>query len=438
MIILSVKTCSGLDDLNLLSSVCCYWSARVFIATMPGLLLGDVFPNFEAETTNGKIKFHDFLGDSWGILFSHPCDYTPVCTTELGRAAKLSDEFSRRNVKMIALSIDSLEDHRGWTKDILAYNNEESGCAFPFPIIADHQRELAVALGMLDPDEKDKDGMPLTARCVSVKTCMHTQVHRYRQTKNTLRATLSSCQYLSTVSAFFLSVSLYRFCFLPVSISLPFLLSSCQYLSLPFLLSSCQYLSLPFLLSSCQYLSTVSAFFLSVSLYRFCFLPVSISLYRFCFLPVSISLYRFCFLPVSISLYRFCFLPVSISLYRFCFLPVSISLYRFCFLPVSISLYRFCFLPVSISLYRFCFLPVSISLYRFCFLPVSISLPFLLSSCQYLSLPFLLSSCQYLSTVSVSGKSLPTMRSSSSFWCSIFHKHDLFMLLQAAYLHWLV
>ncbi|XP_013996229.1 peroxiredoxin-6 [Salmo salar] len=135
---------------------------------MPGLLLGDVFPNFEAETTKGKIKFHDFLGDSWGILFSHPSDYTPVCTTELGRAAKLSDEFSRRNVKMIALSIDSLEDHHGWTKDILAYNNEESGCAFPFPIIADNQRELAVALGMLDPNEKDKDGMPLTARCVFV------------------------------------------------------------------------------------------------------------------------------------------------------------------------------------------------------------------------------------------------------------------------------
>uniref|UniRef100_A0A674AYW5 Peroxiredoxin-6 n=1 Tax=Salmo trutta TaxID=8032 RepID=A0A674AYW5_SALTR len=135
---------------------------------MPGLLLGDVFPNFEAETTKGKIKFHDFLGDSWGILFSHPSDYTPVCTTELGRAAKLSDEFSRRDVKMIALSIDSLEDHHGWTKDILAYNNEESGCAFPFPIIADNQRELAVALGMLDPNEKDKDGMPLTARCVFV------------------------------------------------------------------------------------------------------------------------------------------------------------------------------------------------------------------------------------------------------------------------------
>uniref|UniRef100_A0A1A8CSS9 Peroxiredoxin 6 n=1 Tax=Nothobranchius kadleci TaxID=1051664 RepID=A0A1A8CSS9_NOTKA len=83
---------------------------------MPGLLLGDVFPDFEAETTVGKIKFHDFLGDSWGILFSHPRDYTPVCTTELGRAAKLSSEFSKRNVRMIALSIDCLEDHYGWSK----------------------------------------------------------------------------------------------------------------------------------------------------------------------------------------------------------------------------------------------------------------------------------------------------------------------------------
>ncbi|KAM9350230.1 peroxiredoxin-6-like isoform 2-T2 [Symphorus nematophorus] len=83
---------------------------------MPGLLLGDVFPDFEAETTTGKIQFHEFLGDSWGILFSHPRDYTPVCTTELGRAARLSSEFSKRGVKMIALSIDCLEDHHGWTK----------------------------------------------------------------------------------------------------------------------------------------------------------------------------------------------------------------------------------------------------------------------------------------------------------------------------------
>ncbi|XP_010888595.1 peroxiredoxin-6-like isoform X2 [Esox lucius] len=135
---------------------------------MPGLLLGELFPNFEAETTTGKIKFHDFLGDSWGILFSHPRDYTPVCTTELGRATTLCLEFSRRNVKMIALSIDSLEDHHGWIKDILAYNTEGCGGAFPFPIIADHHRELAVGLGMLDPEEKDEHGMPLTARCVFV------------------------------------------------------------------------------------------------------------------------------------------------------------------------------------------------------------------------------------------------------------------------------
>ncbi|NWZ52879.1 PRDX6 protein, partial [Haliaeetus albicilla] len=83
---------------------------------MPGLLLGDEAPNFEAETTQGRIRFHDFLGDSWGILFSHPRDFTPVCTTELGRAAKLAPEFSKRNVKMIALSIDSVQDHLSWSK----------------------------------------------------------------------------------------------------------------------------------------------------------------------------------------------------------------------------------------------------------------------------------------------------------------------------------
>ncbi|NWT06341.1 PRDX6 protein, partial [Mionectes macconnelli] len=83
---------------------------------MPGLLLGDEAPNFEADTTQGRIRFHDFLGDSWGILFSHPRDFTPVCTTELGRAAKLAAEFSKRNVKMIALSIDSVQDHLSWCK----------------------------------------------------------------------------------------------------------------------------------------------------------------------------------------------------------------------------------------------------------------------------------------------------------------------------------
>uniref|UniRef100_A0AAY5EWZ3 Peroxiredoxin-6 n=1 Tax=Electrophorus electricus TaxID=8005 RepID=A0AAY5EWZ3_ELEEL len=136
--------------------------------SMPGLLLGDAFPNFEADTTIGKLKLYDFLGDSWGILFSHPRDYTPVCTTELGQAAELSPEFTKRNVKMIALSIDSLEEHYSWSKDILAYNNDETVSEIPFPIIADDRRELAVELGMLDPEEKDQSGMPLTARCVFV------------------------------------------------------------------------------------------------------------------------------------------------------------------------------------------------------------------------------------------------------------------------------
>ncbi|XP_029474172.1 peroxiredoxin-6-like [Rhinatrema bivittatum] len=135
---------------------------------MPGLLLGDLFPNFEAETTCGKIKFHDFLGNSWGILFSHPRDYTPVCTTELGRAAQLYPEFEKRGVKMIALSIDNVTDHHGWSKDINAYNGEEPTDTLPFPLIADDKRDLAIALGMLDPDERDNTGMPLTARCVFI------------------------------------------------------------------------------------------------------------------------------------------------------------------------------------------------------------------------------------------------------------------------------
>ncbi|XP_056384000.1 peroxiredoxin-6 [Hyla sarda] len=135
---------------------------------MPGLLLGDVFPDFEADTTIGHIKFHEFLGDSWGVLFSHPRDYTPVCTTELGRAAKMAPEFKKRNVRMIALSIDSVPDHLGWSKDINSYNCEEPKETLPFPIIADPKRDLAVMLGMLDPDEKDNEGMPVTARCVFI------------------------------------------------------------------------------------------------------------------------------------------------------------------------------------------------------------------------------------------------------------------------------
>ncbi|NXA80551.1 PRDX6 protein, partial [Thryothorus ludovicianus] len=98
-------------------------------AAMPGLLLGDEAPNFEADTTHGRIRFHDFLGDSWGILFSHPRDFTPVCTTELGRAARLAPEFSKRNVKMIALSIDSVQDHLSWCKVLMPYLEQRLGRA---------------------------------------------------------------------------------------------------------------------------------------------------------------------------------------------------------------------------------------------------------------------------------------------------------------------
>ncbi|XP_038064069.1 peroxiredoxin-6-like [Patiria miniata] len=127
--------------------------------------LGEIFPDFEADTSTGKINFHEWLGVSWGILFSHPADYTPVCTTELGAAANLAGEFAKRNVKMIALSVDSVESHLGWIKDIQA-NSKLTG-DFPYPIIAD-DRTLAVKFGMLDPDEVNKAGMPLTARCVFI------------------------------------------------------------------------------------------------------------------------------------------------------------------------------------------------------------------------------------------------------------------------------
>ena len=109
-----------------------------------------------------------FLNVSWAILFSHPADYTPVCTTELGRVAELAPKFEKRGVKLFALSCDGVESHKGWIKDIVDYSKSESGESdFPYPIIADEKRELAVKLGMIDPDEKDAQGLPLTARAVS-------------------------------------------------------------------------------------------------------------------------------------------------------------------------------------------------------------------------------------------------------------------------------
>src|SRR5678816_2122124 len=112
------------------------------------LRLGDVAPNFTAQTTEGEIDFYEYLGNSWGVLFSHPADYTPVCTTELGRTALLKEEFAKRNVKVLAVSVDPLESHRGWVTDI----NETQNCTVDFPIIADENREVATLYDMIHPN----------------------------------------------------------------------------------------------------------------------------------------------------------------------------------------------------------------------------------------------------------------------------------------------
>ena len=113
-----------------------------------GLRLGDAAPNFKAQTTEGEIDFYEYLGNNWGILFSHPADYTPVCTTELGKTALLNEEFAKRNVKVIAVSVDPLDKHEGWVKDI----NETQNCNVNFPIIADADRNVATLYDMIHPN----------------------------------------------------------------------------------------------------------------------------------------------------------------------------------------------------------------------------------------------------------------------------------------------
>jgi thioredoxin-dependent peroxiredoxin len=112
------------------------------------LRLGDVAPNFKAQTTEGEIDFYEYLGNGWGILFSHPADYTPVCTTELGKTALLQEEFAKRNVKVLAVSVDPLDKHFGWRNDI----NETQNCNVHFPIIADENREVATLYDMIHPN----------------------------------------------------------------------------------------------------------------------------------------------------------------------------------------------------------------------------------------------------------------------------------------------
>ena len=110
--------------------------------------LGDTAPDFTADTTEGTIEFHKYLGDGWGILFSHPKDYTPVCTTELGRVANLKSEFDKRNVKVLALSVDPVDSHKGWVNDI----NETQSCSVNYPIIADPDKKIAGMYDMIHPN----------------------------------------------------------------------------------------------------------------------------------------------------------------------------------------------------------------------------------------------------------------------------------------------
>ncbi len=122
--------------------------------------LGDIAPDFTADTTEGTISFHDYLGDSWGILFSHPKDFTPVCTTELGAFSAAKPEFDKRNTKLLGLSVDSVESHEGWKGDIA----ETQGTALNFPLIADEDRKVAELYDMIHPNELET----LTVRSVFI------------------------------------------------------------------------------------------------------------------------------------------------------------------------------------------------------------------------------------------------------------------------------
>src|SRR5258708_26367723 len=124
------------------------------------LQINDIAPDFEADTTEGRIRFHDWIGDSWAVLFSHPKDFTPVCTTELGMVAKLKGEFDKRNVKPIAVSVDDVKSHKGWIGDI----EETQGTKMNFPILGDADRKVAGLYGMIHPEANDT----LTVRSVFV------------------------------------------------------------------------------------------------------------------------------------------------------------------------------------------------------------------------------------------------------------------------------
>ncbi|XAR49744.1 Peroxiredoxin [Bertholletia excelsa] len=131
---------------------------------MPGLTIGDTLPDLQVESTHGKIRLHDYVGDGWVILFSHPGDFTPVCTIELGLMAAYADKFAERGVKLLGLSCDDVPSHKDWIKDIEAYNN---GHPVKYPIIADPRRELIKQLNMVDP-EKDSEGNQTPSRALHI------------------------------------------------------------------------------------------------------------------------------------------------------------------------------------------------------------------------------------------------------------------------------
>ena len=122
--------------------------------------IGDTAPDFQAQTTEGPISFHDWIGDSWAVLFSHPKDFTPVCTTELGAMAKITNEFKKRGVKVLAISVDPLDSHKGWIKDI----NETQNANVNFPMIADPEKKVAMLYDMIHPNALDN----MTVRSVFV------------------------------------------------------------------------------------------------------------------------------------------------------------------------------------------------------------------------------------------------------------------------------
>ncbi|KAJ7955305.1 1-Cys peroxiredoxin [Quillaja saponaria] len=132
---------------------------------MPGLTIGDTVPDLATDTTHGRIRLHHYIGNGWVILFSHPGDFTPVCTTELGKMAAYAKEFSQRGVKLLGLSCDDVQSHKDWIKDIEAYT---PGCKVDYPIIADPKRELIKQLNMVDPDEKDSEGNQVPSRALHI------------------------------------------------------------------------------------------------------------------------------------------------------------------------------------------------------------------------------------------------------------------------------